>query len=129
MSNIFGVYDADEELQGMISTDNEGNITEMANIDVTGHVDVVAKFDESGNAESVWTNNIFGGTNEYTPEGELSSYSVPDPMIEGVEHVFDADGELNSIDMTSELADSLEPDLVSGDSESIFGSFDMDGLV
>ncbi|MGR5318619.1 hypothetical protein [Vibrio sp. DNB22_19_1] len=129
MSNIFGVYDEVEELQGVISVDDDGNIQEMASIDEAGEVDVVATFDASGDAEAVFTNNIFGGTNEYTPDGELVSYSVPDQNIEGVEHVFDATDEFSNLAIEDE--GMMEGDDFADDNlgnENVFSSFSLDDL-
>lgn len=129
MSNIFGVYDEVEELQGLISMDDDGNIQEMANLGETGDIDVVATFDASGDAEAVFTNNIFGGTNEYTPDGELVSYSVPDQNIEGIEHVFDATDELSNLaiedESMMEMDDFADDSL---DNENVFSSFSLDDL-
>ena len=111
MSNIFGVYEAN--LVGLVSTDDQGNIEELANLNDVGGVENVVVIDAAGEIESTWENNIFGGADEYTPEGELVSYSVPDGNIDSIKHIYDANHNLialsvdDSADFSEETFDSI----------------------
>lgn len=112
MSNMFGVYDV--EIKGAIATDDAGSIQEVASID-TGEVSAVASIGVDGNVTSVWTPNMFGGSNEYNSEGDLQSYSVPDTNYENVEHVYDADDNLVAISVEETHVDEGEYDSISLD--------------
>ena len=62
MSNIFGVYEVN--LVGLVSTDDEGDVVELASLNGAAEVENVVVTDESGEVESIWASNIFGGTDE-----------------------------------------------------------------